>query len=64
MDFLTLQLIVESGLIPSKTEEVENRVNNFRKLGDDICHNFPQILLATMTILHTLYNQARYDSFY
>ncbi|KAK3908994.1 Nuclear pore complex protein Nup93 [Frankliniella fusca] len=54
-----LELIVESGLIPSKTEEVENRVNNFRKLGDEICHNFPQILLATMTILHSLYNRAR-----
>ena len=47
-------------LLPLLAEEtVEQRVGSFRSHEDEVRCCLPDILLATMSILYTLYKQAR-----
>lgn len=54
-----LQTVSRSKLIPLSLDEVEERVSNFKRLGDEISRSIPNILLATMNILYALYNKAK-----
>jgi len=40
--------------------EVEERVNSFKRLGEEICRNIPDVLLATMNMLYIQYNKTRW----
>ncbi|XP_049773822.1 nuclear pore complex protein Nup93-like isoform X1 [Schistocerca cancellata] len=54
-----LETISRSKLIPLSIEEVEERVTAFKRLGDEISRTIPNVLLATMNILHSLYIKAK-----
>uniref|UniRef100_T1ISV4 Uncharacterized protein n=1 Tax=Strigamia maritima TaxID=126957 RepID=T1ISV4_STRMM len=46
-------------IIPFRQEEVEDRVNMFRLYAEEVRKIFPDILLATMTILYTFSKSAK-----
>lgn len=54
------QTIAKTKLIPMTLMEVEERVNSFKHLGEEICRNIPDVLLATMNMLYVQYNKTRY----
>ncbi|KAG1675942.1 Nuclear pore complex protein Nup93 [Nymphon striatum] len=54
-----LNVMLSIQLIPFQEEEVEERVNNFRHLPDEVRRNLPDVLLATMNILYTKYTAAK-----
>jgi nuclear pore complex protein Nup93 len=54
-----LQTVAKTKLIPMTLMEVEERVNSFKHLGEEICRNIPDVLLATMNLLYIQYNKAR-----
>nr|CAD7428199.1 unnamed protein product [Timema monikensis] len=54
-----LEVIQKSRLIPFSPDEIKERVENFRRLGDEICRVIPDILIATMNILYSQYNSLR-----
>jgi hypothetical protein len=39
--------------------EIEEKVNNFKKLNENVRRNFAEILLATMTCLYKLYSKLK-----
>lgn len=53
------QTIAKTKLIPMTLLEVEERVNSFKRLGEEICRNIPDVLLATMNLLYIQYNKTR-----
>lgn len=57
--FCSFQTIAKLRLIPLSPDEVESRVTNFKNLSDDIRRNIPDVLLATMNILHKKYKQTK-----
>ncbi|KAL1124172.1 hypothetical protein AAG570_001942 [Ranatra chinensis] len=54
-----IEVIQKTKLIPFTTEEIDERVANFRSLDESICRNIPDVLLATMHIYHNQYIQAQ-----
>jgi len=52
-------VIQDLNLLPFKQEAVEQKVNSFRNYSDEIRRSLPDILLATMTILHTQYKNSK-----
>uniref|UniRef100_A0A2C9L0J0 Nuclear pore protein n=1 Tax=Biomphalaria glabrata TaxID=6526 RepID=A0A2C9L0J0_BIOGL len=58
---ITKALDVMQGIkiLPFSAEEVDHRVSNFKNYSDEIRRCLPDILLATMNILLTQYNNAR-----
>ncbi|KDR10998.1 nuclear pore complex protein Nup93-like [Zootermopsis nevadensis] len=54
-----LETISKMKLIPMTLMEVEERVNSFKRLGEEICRNIPDVLLATMNLLYIQYNKTR-----
>ncbi|RZF45349.1 hypothetical protein LSTR_LSTR002792 [Laodelphax striatellus] len=56
---LALETIQKSHLIPLSNDEVEERVNKFPRLVEEICKIIPDIMLATMNILYSQYMQLR-----
>nr|CAD7410872.1 unnamed protein product [Timema cristinae] len=54
-----LEVIQKSRLIPFSPDEIKERVENFRRLGDEICRVIPDILIATMNILYSQYNSLK-----
>ncbi|XP_062501933.1 nuclear pore complex protein Nup93-like isoform X2 [Corticium candelabrum] len=54
-----LDVIQRLKVLPFRTEEVESKVTAFRQYTDEIRHNLPDILLATMNILHGQYRTAK-----
>ncbi|KAK7115279.1 hypothetical protein V1264_001179 [Littorina saxatilis] len=57
-----LDTVKQLKLLPFKPDEVEHRVNGFKNFTDEIRRNMPDILLATMTLLHNKYTQTRSSS--
>jgi nuclear pore complex protein Nup93 len=57
-DFL-FQTVAKTKLIPMTLMEVEERVNSFKRLGEEICRNIPDVLLAAMNMLYIQYNKIR-----
>ncbi|KAJ9586210.1 hypothetical protein L9F63_020150, partial [Diploptera punctata] len=57
-----LETIAKTKLIPLALTEVEKRVNNFKRLSEEICRNIPGVLLATMSILYSQYNKQKGSS--
>jgi len=54
-----LDTLARVRLIPFSNQEVDQAVNTFRLLGDEIRRNIPDILLASMTALHSQFNKER-----
>lgn len=54
-----LDIMQRLNLIPFRSEEIEERVNNFRLYSDEIRKNLPDILLAAMNILCNQCKKAR-----
>eukprot|EP00090_Calanus_glacialis_P035065 TRINITY_DN59943_c0_g1_i1.p1 TRINITY_DN59943_c0_g1~~TRINITY_DN59943_c0_g1_i1.p1 ORF type:complete len:802 (-),score=330.13 TRINITY_DN59943_c0_g1_i1:97-2502(-) len=54
-----LDTLARVRLVPLNTQEVDQAVNTFRLLGDEVRRNIPDILLAGMTALHTQFNKLR-----
>lgn len=54
-----LDTIKHLKLLPFSSEEVTHRVNGFKSLSEEIRRNMPDILLATMTLLHKKFQQTR-----
>ncbi|XP_069674985.1 nuclear pore complex protein Nup93-like [Periplaneta americana] len=54
-----LETITKTKLIPMALVEVEERVNSFKRLGEEICRNIPDVLLATMNMLYVQYNKTK-----
>ncbi|KAG8231135.1 hypothetical protein J437_LFUL009840 [Ladona fulva] len=54
-----LELLAKIHIVPLSVDEIEECIITFKRLGDEICRNMPDILLATMNILHEQYNKAR-----
>jgi nuclear pore complex protein Nup93 len=46
-------------IIPFHTKEIEEKVNNFKKLNEAVRRNFAEILVATMTCLYKLYSKLK-----
>ncbi|KAG1675940.1 Nuclear pore complex protein Nup93 [Nymphon striatum] len=59
IDIVERYVMLSIQLIPFQEEEVEERVNNFRHLPDEVRRNLPDVLLATMNILYTKYTAAK-----
>ncbi|XP_071448699.1 nuclear pore complex protein Nup93-like [Hetaerina americana] len=58
-----LEVLEKIHLVPTSMDKLEECIVTFKRLGDEICRNMPDILLATMNILHEQYNKARgFDS--
>lgn len=55
-----LEALQKCKLIPLTIEDVEEKVNNFRRLGDVVCRTFPDVLLAAMNILYQQFQNIRY----
>ncbi|KAK7873073.1 hypothetical protein R5R35_000357 [Gryllus longicercus] len=56
---LALETISRAKLIPLSMAEMEERVGNFRRLSDEVCRAVPEVLLATMNILYSMYNHIK-----
>lgn len=54
-----LETIAKTKLIPVTLMEVEERVNSFKRLGEEICRNIPDVLLAVMNMLYIQYKKTR-----
>ncbi|XP_046387019.1 nuclear pore complex protein Nup93-like [Ischnura elegans] len=54
-----LEVLEKVHLVPMSMDQLEECIVTFKRLGDEICRNMPDILLATMNILHEQYNKAR-----
>eukprot|EP00088_Acartia_fossae_P030106 TRINITY_DN31070_c0_g1_i1.p1 TRINITY_DN31070_c0_g1~~TRINITY_DN31070_c0_g1_i1.p1 ORF type:complete len:556 (-),score=108.67 TRINITY_DN31070_c0_g1_i1:128-1717(-) len=59
---LALDTIDKIKLIPLRQADVDHRVSGFRVLEDGVRRNIPDILLATMTILHNQYQDQAHQS--
>jgi hypothetical protein len=46
-------------LIPMTLMEVEERVNSFNRLGEDLCCTIPDVLIATVNLLDNLHSNIR-----
>jgi len=57
-----LEVIQGIKLLPFSTDEVEHRVNSFKNYSDEIRRCLPDILLASMNILLSKYNNIRNSS--
>ncbi|KAK3085381.1 hypothetical protein FSP39_002489 [Pinctada imbricata] len=55
----SLSTIKQLQLLPFTAEEVEHKVNTFRHYTDEVRRCLPDILLATMNILHAKFKQAK-----
>lgn len=67
---LALEAMQRLQIIPLSMDEVEEKVANFKNLDTEVCRVLPDILLATMNILHKRYmhiqegsdgNRGRFD---
>lgn len=54
-----LEIIRQLQLLPLTSEAVEHKVKTFRNYTDEIRRCLPDVLLATMNLLHTQYKNAR-----
>jgi len=51
-----LETLGKLKLVPLASSEVDQRVNSFRLLGEDLRRNLPDILVAAMTAIHHQYS--------
>ncbi|XP_022098079.1 nuclear pore complex protein Nup93-like isoform X2 [Acanthaster planci] len=54
-----LETMTSLQLVPLTPETVDDKVNAFKQYTDEVRRNMPDILLATMNILHTKYRTIR-----
>ncbi|XP_060553313.1 nuclear pore complex protein Nup93-like [Ruditapes philippinarum] len=54
-----LEIIRQLQLLPLTTEAVEHKVNTFRNYSEEVRRCLPDVLLATMNVLHSQYRNAR-----
>jgi nuclear pore complex protein Nup93 len=54
-----LEILESIKLVPLTMAELESCVQNFRRLSGEICKVFPDLLLATMNIVHEKYKMVR-----
>ncbi|XP_037938860.1 nuclear pore complex protein Nup93-1-like [Teleopsis dalmanni] len=52
---IALEILSKTKLVPMSMNDLDECINNFRRLSGEICKVFPDILLATMDILFTQY---------
>jgi len=56
---LSIKIIQKLNLIPFKVEHVDQKANEFGTYSEEIRQNIPDILVATMNILHAQYKQIK-----
>merc|ERR1712183_639799 len=54
-----LQVIKELNILPTNTDQVPNKVEEFKLMSDEIRQNISEILIATMMLLARQCNQQR-----
>lgn len=52
---LALEILINTKLVPMCMGDLEVAVNNFKRMGGEICKVYPDLLLATMDILYSQY---------
>ncbi|XP_031627562.1 nuclear pore complex protein Nup93-1-like [Contarinia nasturtii] len=56
---LALETLSQLKLVPLSMTDLELCVNNFKRLGGEVSKVFPDLLLATMDIIHTQYKSLK-----
>lgn len=56
---LALEVLANTKLVPMSMNDLEDSINNFKRVGGEICKVYPDILLATMDILYSQYKSIR-----
>lgn len=56
---LALEILGNTKLIPMWMNELDDCINNFKRLSGEICKVFPDVLLAAMDILYTQYKDIK-----
>ncbi|XP_039959553.1 nuclear pore complex protein Nup93-1-like [Bactrocera tryoni] len=56
---LALEVLANTKLVPLSMSELEECINNFKRLGGEICKVYPDILLAAMDILYAQYKSVK-----
>ncbi|XP_055914053.1 nuclear pore complex protein Nup93-1-like [Eupeodes corollae] len=56
---LALEVLANTKLVPMSMNDLEDSINNFKRIGGEICKVYPDILLATMDILYSQYKSIR-----
>lgn len=56
---LALEVLANTKLVPLSMGELEECINNFKRLGGEICKVYPDILLAAMDILYAQYKSVK-----
>ncbi|KAL4234656.1 Nucleoporin nup93 [Mactra antiquata] len=54
-----MEIMRQLQLLPLSTDAVEHKVNTFRNYSEEVRRCLPDVLLATMNILHSQYKNAR-----
>lgn len=54
-----LEIIKQLQLLPMTTDAVEHKVNTFRNYTEEVRRCLPDVLLATMNVLHSQYKKSR-----
>lgn len=58
------QTLNELQIVPLRSEDVDDRVKNFKSLNADVCKVMPDILLATMNMLFAQYQKIKGNNEY
>ncbi|XP_055389893.1 nuclear pore complex protein Nup93-1 [Condylostylus longicornis] len=56
---LALEVLADINVVPLSMNDLESCVNNFKRLSGEVCKVYPDILLATMDILHIEYKKIK-----
>lgn len=56
---MALEVLANTKLVPLSMSELEECINNFKRLGGEICKVYPDILLAAMDILYAQYKSVK-----
>lgn len=56
---LGLEVLAQTKLVPLNVSELDECINNFKRLSGEICKVYPDILLATMDILYAQYKNVK-----
>lgn len=60
---MALKTLIDLQLVPLRSEELDERVSNFKKLNVDVCKVLPDVLLATMNVLYEQYQKIKANEF-
>lgn len=56
---IALEVLANTKLVPMSMGDLEECINNFKRLGGEICKVYPDILLAAMDILYSQYKNIK-----